>query len=77
MSTLLMGMNVGDQDYALKMSSIRGWMRAKDLSKGDTIKIMSYYRAKHKGNSVHNEAEILDELPPALAGDIAFYMYGH
>ena len=48
MSTLLMGMNVGEQEYMLKMSSIKGWMRAKDLSKGDMKKILNYYRAKNK-----------------------------
>ena len=30
-----------------------------------------------QGNAVYDEAEILDELPPALAGDVSFYMYGH
>ena len=73
---LMSGMGAGEQEYQLKMASIKGWMRAKDLTKGDQKKIVNYYRAKNKGNSIFDEVAILDELPPAMAGDISFYMYG-
>ena len=73
---LMSGMGAGEQEYQLKMASIKGWMRAKDLTKGDQKKIINYYRAKNKGNSIFDEVAILDELPPAMAGDISFYMYG-
>ena len=59
MGSLMMGLNVGEKEYAMKMASVKGWMRAKDLGKQESLKILNYYRATHKGNSVYDEAAIL------------------
>ena len=51
-------------------------MGARELAKADRTKILAYYRAANKGSKAFNEAEILEELPPALGGDIALFLYG-
>ena len=75
-STLLMGLAAGDQEYTAKIQSLKAWMGARGLRKADRSKILAYYKAANKGAKSFNEAEILEELPPALGGDIALFLYG-
>ena len=75
-STLLMGLAAGDQEYTAKIQSLKAWMAARGLRKADRTKILAYYKAANKGAKAFNEAEILAELPPALGGDIALFLYG-
>eukprot|EP01046_Picozoa_sp_COSAG06_P035736 COSAG06_NODE_3872_length_4815_cov_3.210560_2_plen_162_part_00 len=51
-------------------------MGARALSKQDRTKILAYYKAANKGAKAFNEQEILDELPPALGGDVCKALYG-
>ena len=45
--------------------------KARDLEKKDSKKILAYYRARSSGNSTFDEASILNDMPPSLAGDKA------
>ena len=75
MSTLMMGLAAGDQEYAAKLQSLKAWMTARNLRKPDRNKIIAYYRAASKGTKSFDEAEILGDLPPALGGDITAFLY--
>ena len=74
-STLLIGMAAGDQEFTAKLQSLKAWMGARNLSKQDRTKILAYYRAANKGSKAFNEQEILEELPPSLGGDVANALY--
>jgi hypothetical protein len=66
----------GDQEFTAKLQSLKAWMGARALSKQDRTKILAYYKAANKGAKAFNEQEILDELPPALGGDVCKALYG-
>lgn len=75
-STLLMGLAAGDQEFTAKLQSLKAWMHARSLSKQDQRKILSYYKAANKGSKSFNEQAILEELPPSLGGDVSRVLYG-
>ena len=74
-STLMMGVAAGDQEYASQLQSLKAWMSARNMRKPDRNKIIAYYRASRKGEKIFNEAAILADLPPALGGDISTFLY--
>jgi hypothetical protein len=42
-STLLMGLAAGDQEFTAKLQSLKAWMGARGLNKQDRSKILAYY----------------------------------
>ena len=38
--------------------------------------VFSHFNAQYQSNAVYNEDQILSELPPAMASDLCFRLYG-
>ena len=75
MATMMQGAKAGEQEYMAKLAALKAWMKARDLKKTDSQKILAYYRARSKGTSSFDEGEILADMPPSLSGEITTFLY--
>jgi tetratricopeptide (TPR) repeat protein len=74
-SAIMMTLGAGQQDAMLKLLELRAWMRARDLKVSDKVKILAAFNTQNE-LAAFNQKQILGELPPSLAADISYYMYG-
>jgi hypothetical protein len=69
------GSGVSDERM-LKMLSIKAWMKSKAVSRADRANILAHVESQISAGATFSAGEILDDLPPALASEIAYHLYG-
>jgi CRP-like cAMP-binding protein len=74
-SSIMMTQGAGERESMAKMLSIKAWMKARGINKRDKAKIMAHVNSQSAVGANFNERDILDELPPALAGEISYHLY--
>ena len=75
-ATLRGGSGASEEERMLKLLSIKAWMASKGISKRDRAKIMAHVTTQMDSGATYNEAEILDDLPSGLAGEVSLGL-GH
>jgi hypothetical protein len=75
-ATLGGGSGASEEERMLKVLSIKAWMSSKGISKRDRAKIMAHVTTQMDSGATYNEAEILDDLPSGLAGEVSLGL-GH
>jgi CRP-like cAMP-binding protein len=77
MANMAANSNVAEAEKNGRMMSLKAWIKDRGISKMDQNKIFLHFNNQFRSNAVYNEAAILDELPPALAADICYKLYGN
>ena len=75
-SAIMMTLGAGQQDAMLRLIELRSWMRARGLKTSDKAKILAAFNTQTE-MSAFNQEQILGDLPPGLAADLSYFMYGN
>ena len=75
MSSIMMTMGAGQQEAMVKLLALRAWMRARGMKTSDKAKILAAFHQQAE-SAAFDQRQILSDLPPSLATDLSFFMYG-
>ena len=75
MSTLMMAGSIGEQEYLVKLSQLKAWMKAKAFSAPERTRLMSLFSANHQSASFYDEREVLSYLPLDVSRDLSLHLY--
>lgn len=68
--------NEAEKDFNERFSALKAWMTERRLQKSYINKVLNYYSHKYKDSVIYDQAELLKELPPAMAASLMKELYG-
>jgi CRP-like cAMP-binding protein len=68
--------NESEKDFNERFSALKAWMTERRLQKSYINKVLNYYSHKYKDSVIYDQAELLKELPPAMAASLMKELYG-
>eukprot|EP01047_Picozoa_sp_COSAG01_P004621 COSAG01_NODE_153_length_23909_cov_32.542018_17_plen_236_part_00 len=68
--------SAAENEFNTKYKALKTWMRARGVAKAQQNRVLDYYSHKYKDNTVFDEQELLDDMPPAMATHMLHTLYG-
>lgn len=68
--------NAAEQEFNTKYKALRTWMTSREVNRSQQKKVLKYYAHKFKDNTVFDEQELLEDLPPTMASHLMYTLYG-
>ena len=68
--------NAAEQEFNTKYKALRTWMTSRAVNRSQQKKVLKYYAHKFKDNTVFDEQELLEDLPPTMASHLMYTLYG-
>ena len=75
MTAFTTSMDLSSDQKTLKLRSVKAWMKQQSLPKTVQALIINYFQSQFQDCAVFEGKMIMDELPPALAGQVSAKLY--
>ena len=77
MTESLVEQNDAEKEFNERFAALKAWMTERRLQKSYINKVLNYYSNKYKDSVIFDQAELLKELPPAMATSLMKELYGN
>ena len=71
----MMAGSIGEQEYLVKLSQLKAWMKAKAFAGPERIRLMSLFSANHQSASFYDEKQVLSYLPLDVSRELSVHLY--
>ena len=75
MTQIMASMKGNDQEFTLKLQGMKQWLKDQGFSKPEQKKVLNYFSEVWATKTLFNEAEILEEMPPAMRNTLVQQLY--
>jgi CRP-like cAMP-binding protein/Ca2+-binding EF-hand superfamily protein len=75
-TTISMSLSNNEAEINLKLTRLKTWMKEAKLPKSFSVKVMQHFNEAWLHQSKVDYSELMEQCPPAMAANMAYYLYG-